>query len=104
MGEKTMTGKTLFISGGTRGIGKAMVYAFAAKGCDVAFTYASSADTANEIIADVEGCQLNVIIDGSCAFRLKLNQFLEVELVNHSTGEKIYDVNLEKIYTDMLNK
>lgn len=49
-----MTGKTLFVSGGTRGIGKALVYAFAAKGCNVAFTYASSADTANEIIADVE--------------------------------------------------
>ena len=49
-----MQGKTLFISGGTRGIGKAIVYAFAEKGADVAFTYASSADTANEIIADVE--------------------------------------------------
>jgi 7-alpha-hydroxysteroid dehydrogenase len=49
-----MNGKTLFISGGTRGIGKAIVYAFAAKGCNVAFTYASSADTANEIVADVE--------------------------------------------------
>jgi 7-alpha-hydroxysteroid dehydrogenase len=49
-----MTGKTLFVSGGTRGIGKALVYAFAAKGCNVAFTYASSADTATEIIADVE--------------------------------------------------
>jgi len=49
-----MQGKTLFISGGTRGIGKAMVYAFAEKGVNVAFTYASSADTANEIVADVE--------------------------------------------------
>jgi len=55
MSEKTMTGKTLFISGGTRGIGKAIVYEFASKGCDVAFTYASSADTANEIVADLEG-------------------------------------------------
>jgi len=54
MSEKTMTGKTLFISGGTRGIGKAIVYEFASKGCDVAFTYASSADTANEIVADLE--------------------------------------------------
>ena len=49
-----MQGKTLFISGGTRGIGKAMVYAFAEKGCNVAFTYATNVDTAKEIIADVE--------------------------------------------------
>lgn len=54
MSEQTMKGKTLFVSGGTRGIGKAIVYAYAAKGCNVAFTYASSADTANEIIADIE--------------------------------------------------
>ncbi|MGB5964514.1 MAG: enoyl-ACP reductase [Sulfurimonadaceae bacterium] len=49
-----MQGKTLFVSGGTRGIGKAIVYAFAEKGCNVAFTYASSADTAIEMIADIE--------------------------------------------------
>ena len=49
-----MKGKTLFVSGGTRGIGKAIVYAFAKEGCNVAFTYASSADAANEIIADIE--------------------------------------------------
>jgi len=54
MAETGLQGKTLFISGGTRGIGKAIVYAFAEKGCDVAFTYASSAESANEIIADVE--------------------------------------------------
>ena len=48
-----MKNKTLFISGGTRGIGKAIVYAFAKRGCNVAFTYASSVDTANEMIADL---------------------------------------------------
>ncbi|MBD3796722.1 MAG: enoyl-ACP reductase [Campylobacterales bacterium] len=47
-------GKTLFISGGTRGIGKAIVYKFAEAGANVAFTYASSADTANEMVADIE--------------------------------------------------
>jgi 7-alpha-hydroxysteroid dehydrogenase len=54
MSEKSMLGKTLFVSGGTRGIGKAIVYAFAQKGCNVAFTYATKADAAIEIIADVE--------------------------------------------------
>ena len=49
-----MDGKTLFISGGTRGIGKAIVYAFAEKGCNVAFTYNSNSETAEEISRDIE--------------------------------------------------
>jgi len=51
---KQFEGKTLFISGGTRGIGKAIVYAFAKEGCNVAFTYASRSETADEIVADLE--------------------------------------------------
>jgi len=47
-------GKTLFVSGGTRGIGKAIVYAFAQNGANVAFTYNSNDAIANEIIADIE--------------------------------------------------
>jgi 7-alpha-hydroxysteroid dehydrogenase len=49
-----MQGKTLLISGGTRGIGKAIVYAFAQQGVNVAFTYNSNDAVANEIIADIE--------------------------------------------------
>ncbi|MFY9142594.1 enoyl-ACP reductase [Sulfuricurvum sp.] len=49
-----MQGKTLLISGGTRGIGKAIVYAFAAQGVNVAFTYNSNAEIADEIAKDVE--------------------------------------------------
>lgn len=49
-----MNGKTLLISGGTRGIGKAIVYAFAKEGCNVAFTYNSNAEIAQEIADDVE--------------------------------------------------
>ncbi|MEW5832651.1 MAG: enoyl-ACP reductase [Campylobacterota bacterium] len=47
-------GKTLLISGGTRGIGKAIVYAFAKEGCNVAFTYNSNGSIAQEIADDVE--------------------------------------------------
>jgi 7-alpha-hydroxysteroid dehydrogenase len=49
-----MHGKTLLISGGTRGIGKAIVYAFASKGVNVAFTYNSNAEIAQEITTDIE--------------------------------------------------
>jgi len=50
----SLQGKTLLISGGTRGIGKAIVYAFAAQGVNVAFTYNSNAEIAQEIADDVE--------------------------------------------------
>ncbi|SMC09892.1 enoyl-ACP reductase [Nitratiruptor tergarcus] len=40
--------KTLVISGGTRGIGKAIVERFAREGIDVAFTYNSNEEIANE--------------------------------------------------------
>lgn len=64
-----MKGKTLLISGGTRGIGKAIVYAFAEQGVNVAFTYNSNAETAEEIANDVEkqfrvkcrGYKLNIL-------------------------------------------
>lgn len=45
--------KTLVISGGTRGIGRAIVEEFASQGIDVAFTYNTNSDIAEEIIADL---------------------------------------------------
>ena len=39
-----MRGKTLVISGATRGIGKAILYRFAREGVNVAFTYNKNED------------------------------------------------------------
>jgi len=49
-----MKGKTLVISGATRGIGKEIVYRFAQEGVNIAFTYNSSEETAKEIAEDLE--------------------------------------------------
>jgi 7-alpha-hydroxysteroid dehydrogenase len=49
-----MKGKTLVISGGTRGIGKAIVYEFAKVGVNVAFTYNSNEEEAKKIADDIE--------------------------------------------------
>lgn len=49
-----MKGKTLVISGGTRGIGKAIVYEFAKEGVDVAFTYNTNEEIAHEQVKDLE--------------------------------------------------
>jgi len=52
--DKSMKGKTLVISGGTKGIGKECVYKFASNGIDVAFTYNSNEQIAQDICKDVE--------------------------------------------------
>lgn len=52
--NENFKGKTLVISGGTRGIGKAIVYEFASNGVNVAFTYNSNAELADEIVKDLE--------------------------------------------------
>ncbi len=49
-----MKNKTLVISGGSRGIGKAIVYEFASLGVNVAFTYNSSEEEAKQIVHDIE--------------------------------------------------
>jgi len=46
--------KTLVITGGTKGIGKACAYKFASNGINVAFTYNSNEELAKEIVADLE--------------------------------------------------
>ena len=49
-----MKGKTLVISGATRGIGKAILYKFAQNGVNVAFTYNKNEEEASKIAQDVE--------------------------------------------------
>ncbi len=49
-----MRGKTLVISGATKGIGKAIAYRFAQEGVNIAFTYNSNEEEANKIVDDLQ--------------------------------------------------
>jgi 3-oxoacyl-[acyl-carrier protein] reductase len=49
-----LSGKSVLVTGGTRGIGRATVEAFASTGARVAFTYRSSADTADALAEDLQ--------------------------------------------------
>lgn len=50
----SLEGKTCLVTGGSRGIGKAIALKLADFGADVAITYARSADAANEVKAEIE--------------------------------------------------
>ena len=49
-----MSNKVLVVSGATRGIGRAIAYKFASEGIDVAFTYNSNKEIAEEMVKDLE--------------------------------------------------
>jgi 3-oxoacyl-[acyl-carrier protein] reductase len=54
MTEKQFSGRSAIVTGGTRGIGKAIVLELANRGCNVAFNYSKSADEAEKLKAEIE--------------------------------------------------
>jgi len=50
---KELKGKVCFVTGGSRGIGRAIVTAMANAGADVAFSYATSREAAEELAASI---------------------------------------------------
>ena len=54
MSEKQFEGKSAIVTGGTRGIGKAIVTELARRGCNVAFNYSKSADEAESLKGEIE--------------------------------------------------
>jgi 3-oxoacyl-[acyl-carrier protein] reductase len=53
MSEKQFTGKSAIVTGGTRGIGKAIAIELAKRGCNVAFNYARSVEEADKLSAEL---------------------------------------------------
>jgi 3-oxoacyl-[acyl-carrier protein] reductase len=54
MDKNQFEGKAAIVTGGTRGIGKAIVTELANRGCSVAFNYSKSAEEAENLKAEVE--------------------------------------------------
>ncbi len=54
MSEKQFEGRSAIVTGGTRGIGKAIVLELARRGANVAFNYSKSADEAEKLKSEVE--------------------------------------------------
>lgn len=54
MSEKPFEGRSAIVTGGTRGIGKAIVLELARRGCNVAFNFSKSADEAVKLKGEIE--------------------------------------------------
>lgn len=61
MGQELLSGKVAVVTGGARGIGRAIVLALANEGADVAFTYAGSKDLAESLEQEVSASGRRVL-------------------------------------------
>lgn len=56
-----LAGQVAIVTGGSRGIGRAIVQRLAASGMEVVFTYRDNAAAANEVIASVPGAKISAV-------------------------------------------
>ena len=115
-----LTNKVAIITGGSRGIGKGIVYQYAKEGAKVVFSYRSSEDEANAIVADLAD---NVIAVKSDASKMEdaqnliqkaLDEFERIDILVNNAGitqdnlmlrmteeqwDKVIDVNLKSVFT-----
>ena len=72
---KILEGKTAIITGATRGIGRGVALIFAQQGANVAFTYSSSVEAANQLEKDLQ--QMGVKAKGYQSDAADFNQAQE---------------------------
>jgi 3-oxoacyl-[acyl-carrier protein] reductase len=53
---QTLSGKVALVTGGSRGIGGAVVHRLAKDGADIVFSYGSSKEQADQVVREVEAC------------------------------------------------
>lgn len=78
---KLLEGKVALVTGGSRGIGKAIVLTYARQGAAVAFTYLQSADLAKQVEEEVAAMGVNVKSYASDASDFKASEGLVQQVV-----------------------
>ena len=71
MNEKTLQGKTAVVTGGSRGIGKAVSFKLASCGANIAVIYAGNEEAANEVVKKIK----NEYKVEAKAYRLDVSDF-----------------------------
>ena len=110
-----MKDKTAIVTGGTRGIGRAIVLELARNGCNVVFNYSKSDDLANALVKEIEALGVKAVakkVDVS-DFEAAKNMVKEVKdefgridyLVNNAgiTRDKLLAMMKEDDWDDVIN-
>lgn len=84
-----LTGKTALVTGGSRGIGAAIVRRFAEQGADVAFTYLSSAEKAESIAEELRAMGVN-----AKAYRSDASKYDEAEALTKAVLEDFGKIDI----------
>ena len=119
---KLLEGKTAIITGGSRGIGKGIVEVFANHGCNVAFTYNSSAEAAEELATglSVSGVKVKAYKSNAASFdesqelaAAVIGDFGSIDILVNNAGitkdnllmriteedfDKVIEVNLKSVF------
>ena len=101
MSEKQFEGRSAIVTGGTRGIGKAIVMELARRGANVAFNYSKSAEEAEKLKAEVEALGVKVYC-AQCDVADTLAAAEFAKQVNEEFGGIDYLVNNAGITRDQL--
>lgn len=86
-----VSGRVMFITGGSRGIGAGVVRAAAAQGYDVAFTYREQVDAAQAVVAEVRAASPDV---RCAAYQLDVRDSAAVERVADQVVDEFETVHV----------
>ena len=84
--SSNLTGKKIFVSGGSRGIGAAIVKTLAERGAVVAFTYSSRQDSAQKVLSELVG-------EGHFCLQMKLDDEASVQAAVEATLKKFSQID-----------
>ena len=124
---KLLEGKTAIITGGSRGIGKAIVEVFAKQGANVAFTYNSSSEAAKKIETEtsIDGVKVKAYKSDASNFEQAqelasevLKEFGSIDILINNAGitkdnllmrmseddfDRVIEVNLKSVFNGVFS-
>ena len=89
MDEQPLSGRVALVTGGSRGIGRAICLALAADGADVAVNYRRDADAAAEVVAEVENLGRRAIAVGASVDDAEADEAMVARVVDELGGMSI---------------